>query len=418
MRSILIDPRTGGISGDMLSAALVNLTGSADSLYRVADAIRALPCCPVFDISVRETENGIRATRMFITIREGRAGSGCELAGALDEVIDRVGLSAPAAAKARATLSDLVAAEERLHASGFSRHAVASADTIFDILAPFAILEDAGLSGCPVYATPPALGGGTIRTGSGEVGGPAPAALEICARHRIPVSESPLAMELTTPTGAALLANIAGVVTRFPAMTPLRIGYGSGTRKNGSGLNILRVVEGETGNLVEEEIVILETNIDDVTGEVIAYTGSRLFAAGAVDVFVTPAFGKKNRPVHIVSVITDRDHYRELIGILMDETGTLGVRVRSEPRLVADRNNETVFVTVAGRAFPVRVKTSSVDNRNIAVKPEYEDMSRIARELGLPLRRVAGEVYRQLPHLRTGDSQEPEKGDEKTRESE
>ena len=380
----------------MLCAALVNLTGSARPLYRVADSIMALPWCPVFDIRLGETENGIRATQVFVSIQEDRSGSGSELAGALDEVVDGVGLSSPARATAHAVLSDLVAAEERLHASGFSRHAVASADTIFDILAPLAILEEAGLFGCPVYTTPPALGGGFILTESGEIGGPAPAALEICARHRFPVSESPFAAELTTPTGAALLVNLAGPVTRFPAMTPVRIGYGSGTRNNGSHPGVLRVVEGETGALVEEEIVILETNIDDVTGEVISFTTGRLFEAGAVDVFVTSAYGKKNRPVQVVSVITDADHYQDLVRILMDETGTLGVRIRREPRLVANRHSEQVPVMVRGRSFPVRVKTSGVGNRNIAIKPEYEDMSRIARELHIPLRQVMDEVYRQL----------------------
>ena len=204
-------------------------------------------------------------------------------------------------------------------------------------------------------------------------------------------------MELTTPTGAALLANLAGTVTRFPAMTPLRIGYGAGSKKNGSGLNILRVVEGEIDDLTEERIVILETNLDDVDGEVIGFAREKLFAAGAVDVFITPASGKKNRPVHIMSVITTHECYPVLIRILMDETGTLGVRVREEPRLVADRTSEKISVLVNGQSFTVRVKTSRAGDRVIAVKPEYEDMKEIALNLGLPLRHVAREVYRQLP---------------------
>jgi hypothetical protein len=207
-------------------------------------------------------------------------------------------------------------------------------------------------------------------------------------------------MELTTPTGAAILANLACGVTKFPAMTPLRIGYGAGSQKNDSGSNILRVIEAETHDLAEERIVILETNLDDIGGEVIGYTSEKLFAAGAVDVFITPAFGKKNRPVNVMSVITSHEHYPELIRILMDETGTLGVRVREEPRLVADRKNEVIAVMIAGQSCPVRVKTSQSGGRIIAVKPEYEDIKQIALRFGLPLRHVAQVVHQQLPFIR------------------
>ena len=168
-------------------------------------------------------------------------------------------------------------------------------------------------------------------------------------------------------------------------------------RRTGPVLNILRVVEGEIDDLTEERIVILETNLDDVDGEVIGFAREKLFAAGAVDVFITPVSGKKNRPVHIMSVITTHECYPVPIRILMDETGTLGVRVREEPRLVADRTSEKISVLVNGQSFAVRVKTSRAGGRIIAAKPEYEDMKEIALNLGLPLRHVAREVYRQLP---------------------
>ena len=131
-------------------------------------------------------------------------------------------------------------------------------------------------------------------------------------------------------------------------MTPTRTIYGAGTRPNVAGANILRVVECETSDLVEERIVLLETNLDDISGEVVAHALGRLLEEGAIDVFVTPAIGKKNRPVQVISVITDRERYARLLTVLMEETGTLGVRVREEPRLVADRRRETVEVVVGG----------------------------------------------------------------------
>ncbi len=348
MKVILLDPRTGGIAGDMLCAALTDLTGSADPLHTLAEAIATLPCCSMFEISIERVEDPCSAAHLSITLEEERGGPDRDIACEMEEVIRKIGLSASAATLANAILTDLISVKNHLHPSASPKSTLASVDTIFDIIGPLAILEEAGLFGCPMYTTPPALGGGMIQTIGSEVGGPAPASLEICARHRIPVSESSLALELTTPTGAALLANLAGAVTHFPAMTPLRIGYGAGSHKNESGPNILRVIEGEIHDLTEERIVILETNLDDTGGEVIGYTSEKLFAAGAVDVFITPAFGKKNRPVHIISVITSYEHYNELIRILMDETGTLGVRVREEPRLVADRKNEVIAVMVDG----------------------------------------------------------------------
>ena len=135
-----------------------------------------------------------------------------------------------------------------------------------------------------------------IHTMGGDVGGPAPASLEICARHRIPIPRVPSPWNLRLRPVPALLANLAGTVTRFPAMTPLRIGYGAGSKKNGSGSNILRVVEGEIDDLTEERIVILETNLDDVDGEVIGFAREKLFTVGAVDVFITPRLARKTVP--------------------------------------------------------------------------------------------------------------------------
>jgi uncharacterized protein (TIGR00299 family) protein len=401
MKLILIDPRTGGITGDMLCAALADLTGSAAPLHSLAEAIATLPCCSLFEISLEQIEEPCSAARLSITSEEEKGGSDRDITSEMEEVISKISLSSSAATLAHAILADLISVENQLHPSASPGCTFASGNTIFDILGPLAILENTGLFGCPIYTTPPALGGGMITAALGsEVGGPASASLEICARHRIPVSESPLALELTTPIGAALLANMAGAVTRFPAMTPLRIGYGAGSQKNESLPNILRVIEGEIGDLTEERIVILETNLDDTGGEVIGYTSEKLFAAGAVDVFITPAFGKKNRPVHVISVITSYEHYNELIRILMDETGTLGIRVREEPRLVADRKNEVIEVVVAGHPCPVRVKTSRSGGRIIAIKPEYEDMKQIALRFGLPFRYVAQVVYQQLPLVR------------------
>jgi uncharacterized protein (DUF111 family) len=141
---------------------------------------------------------------------------------------------------------------------------------------------------------------------------------------------------------------------------------------------------------------MLETNLDDVPGETVGYTVERLREAGAVDVFVTTASGKKNRPVQILHIITNQLEYPGLLEILMEETGTLGVRILDIPRLVAHRSRQVMRVTVEGRAFDISVKTSTVNGTVLAKKPEYEDLKKIALLLDIPLKKVRDEVIAQL----------------------
>lgn len=166
--------------------------------------------------------------------------------------------------------------------------------------------------------------------------------------------------------------------------------------------DLLRVVEGESLPPGEDRFVIIEIHLDDISGEVIGYAVERLFAEGAVDVFVTPAFGKKNRPVNVVSVMAAAGDEDRLIRVLMEETGTLGVRVHEFRKVVADREKETVPVNLGGRVYPVRVKTSTIKGRLITEKPEYDDLSAIARERGVPLRFVDEEVRLRISEWKRG----------------
>jgi uncharacterized protein (TIGR00299 family) protein len=399
MKALVIDPKIAGIAGDMLLASLIDLTGSTDLLDPLAEAIAGLDHCRHFSFTAEEADaGGIAAVRLDIRIDEERSGDGDGLRQSLLEVADAVGLPERARTRGLAVLDSLVAAEAKLHRTGFHLHEIASVDTIFDILGSLLILEDRGYLDGVIYATPPALGGGYIRMDHGEIASPAPATLEILCRHRLPYASLPVEMELTTPTGAALLAAIAEeIVDPYPAMTPIRVGYGAGTRTTPGRPNVLRVVEGETVPVPRRRVVMLETNLDDISGETIGYTIERMMDEGAIDVFVTQAIGKKNRPVSIFSVMVNESDVDRMIAALMDETGTLGVRISEVPKVVAHRSKERIPVTIDGRTFPVRVKTSTLDGRVVARKPEYDDLAAIARELRMPLRTVDETVRRCLP---------------------
>ncbi|MBP2132662.1 uncharacterized protein (TIGR00299 family) protein [Methanomicrobium sp. W14] len=415
MKTLLIDPKAGGIAGDMLTASLADLTGCTESIEKVAEAVSTLEGCSNFDARLVTAKKGFNAKQLSVKISENRSKPSVNLENELCGLLDYLEMSSYASEKAASVLSDLNTVYSRFHGKNSNNKNFFSADTIFDIICPILILEDSGLLQCPIYSTPPALGSGVIQTENGIIGGPAPAALEICAMHRIPVAENSSDMELTTPTGAALLANLAVVREEFPQYTPVKTGYGAGTKESKNGYNIIRVIEGEISDLTDERIVILETNLDDVTGEVMGYTIERLLNAGAVDVFVTQGFGKKNRPVFIMSVITGQDKYMEITRILMKETGTLGVRIREEPRIVAERKREVYNFRIKGNIYPVRVKISKHKGKTFTAKPEFEDMKKIAQKLQVSLREVALEVNRQMKSV-TGEKLRSETDSIKSRE--
>jgi len=404
MKVLVIDPACAGIAGDMLIASLIDLIGEPRALDPLADAIRGLGLCREFSYEAETVDaGGVTATRLAIEIEEEWAVDADSLLEAAAAAAAAAGLSPGARSRALAVLDDLAAAEAHLHRAGVSRHAIASVDMIFDAVGTMLLLDRAGLLEGTIVATPPALGGGTIRTEYSEIPAPSPATLEILARHRFPFTSAPIGMEMTTPMGAALLTALAGrALQQYPTMVPVRVGYGSGGREIPGRPDLIRVVEGECLPAGEERMLILETNLDDASGEVIGYAVERLFAEGAVDVFITPALGKKNRPVSVISVMTTAGEEGNLIRVLMEETGTLGVRVYEFRKVVAARQRETMPIQVGETERSIRVKTSTIDGRLIAEKPEYEDLAAIAREEGIPLRFVDEEVRLRLSERRIG----------------
>ncbi len=388
MKTLFLDPSKGGISGETLAAALLDLAGGAGLLYPLAKTVAEV--CETGDFSFSLEKSGTGIKRNIISVKCGTYDNpaGPVTRQVLEDVLAEIHPDERTQTVARGVLEELeTAAEKTCYGHGYA--IPPPCETVFTILGPLLVLESLFPAGCSIESAPPALGP-VERTGSSAL------ALEILIRNQIPYIPGPACGVNTTPVGVALLASLADVGDRFPAMIPARTGYGT-VRTEGSGdAGLLAVVEGEVSDLIEDHVVILETNLDDIPGEVIGYTMERLFAAGAVDVFIIPAQGKKNRPVQMISVITSRSDYPRHLRILMEETGTLGVRVREVPRLVADREKVPVPVTIGGRDYIVRVKTSKAYGRVIAIKPEYEDLGIISRELNVPLRHVADEVRKQV----------------------
>ncbi len=237
------------------------------------------------------------------------------------------------------------------------------------------------------------MGGGTFKFSHGIVSSPAPATLAILQSKKFPFQGGPIEAELATPTGVSILVNLVDEVTRFyPSMTPLKIGYGAGTKEFAQMPAVLRLTMGESleSGLVKDEIAVLETNIDDATGEVLGYTLEKLLSEGAKDVSIIPMFTKKNRPGQIIKVIADQKDVEHLSKVLIDETGTLGVRVYFCERHIINRELHMVDLLVMGNKETVRVKVAKNQNGDIIhIKPEYEDLKRLAEKTKKPLRELS-----------------------------
>ncbi|HVN65538.1 MAG TPA: nickel pincer cofactor biosynthesis protein LarC [Methanomicrobiales archaeon] len=376
MRILLFDPFHGA-SGDMITAALLHLGADRGPVLRAMASVVKEPF-------VDEVErNGIRALRV-----RTRAEA---VTRTLDQVMERMQAAdapAPALAMARRVIARLHGAEEAVHGEVAHFHEVGADDAIADIVGACTALQL--LDARQVAVLPIALGGGLIAGSHGTLPVPAPATAAILSGSYLRGYPGPKDGELLTPTGAALLAEFA---TLQPSQVPpgriLGVGYGAGARETGTLPNLLRVFLMETGEVDQDRVEILETNVDDVSPEVIAHTVARLMEAGARDASVIPAVMKKGRSGHLVRVIAEPALTGPLALVLAEELGTLGIRViPSVHRLIASRQVIRVPVIIGREAREIAVKVGSLGDGVTSVKPEFEEARAWAEAKGVPVREI------------------------------
>ena len=285
--------------------------------------------------------------------------------------------------RALATFAVLAYSEATVHnvlIEDVEFHEVGSIDAIVDIVGTCAALEILGINS--VTASPIATSHGSIRSAHGILPNPGPAVAHMLATHAVPTRGVDVDYEVSTPTGVALLIALAESFGASPAMPITAIGHGAGTRNPTDRANVVQVLLGTTDAANDsdtETLVVLETNTDDVTPEVLAYTVAQLMDNGANDAWVTPIIMKKNRNGHCLQVLCTPQLAEKLCGIISLETGSLGIRQSTVARFAAAR--EVVSVDVLG--FSVDVKTS-----NARLKAEFEHAAIAAKATGVPLREV------------------------------
>jgi len=383
MRILIFDPFHGA-AGDMITGALLSLGADEKTVAAAMGAVVADPGIETV------TRSGIRAVKVHTKATPAHR--------TLSDVEHRLDEAAPdvptdALAMARRVFARMNAAEESVHGAHVHFHEVGADDAIADVIGACTAL--AALKVDRVAVLPVAVGSGTVTSAHGTMPVPAPATAEILKNSGLSVTAGTGDGELCTPTGAALLAEFSSIAPKnIGAYTILATGYGAGTKDPKDAPNVLRVMLAETTTAAEDTVDILETNVDDVSGEVIGEALARFMTAGARDASATPILMKKGRPGYLVTVIALPADSPALARLMAEELGTLGIRcLPAIHRFVADRTTGTVEVTIGGHKKSIPVKYGFMDGRRYTAKPEFDAANAWAKELGLPVREVLRAIH-------------------------
>ncbi len=373
-----------GCSGDMILGALLD---AGLPLNELRTGLSHLNLGGFQIVTERVKRSSITATKFNVIIDEQSHHHSRSLADILT-IIGSSRLSDKIKNSSSAIFQRLGQVEAGIHGVPVSEihfHEIGAVDSIVDIVG--AVVAFDLLKVERFYSSPLPLGNGNVSTAHGILPVPAPATLQILSMAHAPLVSPPtndiVAGELVTPTGAAIVTSLA--TFKRPDMMVENVGYGAGFKEITAWPNVLRIwlgKEEEPGG--DETLMLLETNIDDMNPQIYGYLMEKLLAEKAADVWFTPIQMKKNRPAVMLSVLAPVQYESHLIEIIMKETSTLGVRVRSVSRHVAQR--ETIeFDSSLGRA---RVKIKRIAGIILDVSPEYEDCRRLAVEKDIPLQEV------------------------------
>ncbi len=381
-----------GISGDMLLGALLDAGLDLAALW---EGLATLPVAGYTIETERVTDHGLTGTRAVVKLDEAGHHEHRRLAD-IRSLIAASALPQRARETALAVFQRLAEAEGYIHGTPpdeVTFHEVGAVDSIVDVVGTALGLELLGIDA--VYCSELPLTSGRVKSAHGALPVPAPATLELLKGTAVVWRPVAAEGELVTPTGAAILAEMARV--ERPAMTIRAIGYGFGQRRL-PWANCLRLVlgepvaaaagEGEAEGFERDEIVVLESNIDNMTGEALGWLMERLLTAGALDVSYSPVVMKKSRPGVLLTVLAQPSEAQRLAALVVSESGTLGVRMHQRERLKAARAEEEIE-TPLGTA---RVKLKLIGGQVVGAAPDYDACRALAERHGLPVETVAARV--------------------------
>lgn len=374
-----------GASGDMILGALLDAGLPLEDLKAQLATLKV----PGFTLSREKAEkHHIRATQAVVTTEEQHAHR--HLPHIL-EIIETSSISIAAKENAKAIFTHLAKAEGEVHGVHYSKvhfHEVGALDAIVDIIGAAVGLDLLGIE--KIYASPLALGTGTIRAAHGIIPVPAPATVALL--KGFPTVRTTIQAEMTTPTGAAIISSLASSETP-PSFITTAIGYGAGNRSHEAVPNLVRLEIGTTtSNESDQSCVVLEANIDDMNPEIYGYVTNALMKAGALDVTLCPLQMKKGRPGVLLSVLATPATQKPLTAHMLRETTTIGVRAHMVQRTVLTRTAGTCETSLGS----IAIKTVVIDGHT-RTTPEYASCAKIADTKKIPLTEVYRIIAAELP---------------------
>lgn len=383
--TIIIDPQGSGISGNMIIGALVDLGADTSKLKEVMETSAGI----VGDVDVtfeKINKKGIDSIYCHV-----------EMLGKKDhvhytELVDKINaldLDEDVKKTSLNIFKRMAIAESEVHGKSLEDihfHEVGASDAVADVIGSVWAYYSLNLNEEKIIGLPIAVGGGQVKTAHGILPVPVPAVVEIL--KGLNFVGGPVASELATPTGCAIYAELCDEIREFIPQTKMdKVGYGAGS-KDFDHPNVLRIIQSKDTN-ESDEIDVIETNLDHLTGEEIGYLFDILLDAGASDVSITPIIMKKNRQGSLLKVISKKSKRDELVDLIFKHTGSLGIRIAPNlHRGLAKREFVKKTYEIEGDEYEVTYKIGYVNGEIISERPEYEDLKKIANEKGMSLRQV------------------------------
>ena len=384
---IVIDPQIAGVSGDMLLSSLIDLGADKNEIIEgIKKSEKFLSNSTIKKIDFKKIQkHGVESTELILEIDENISKrKGIEIKKSILDSVNELNLSIKAKRFAESCINSLISSESKIHGineDSVHFHEASSIDTLIDIVGVTIACENLKLFEEKIVCLPVSVGGGTVNFSHGTMSNPASAVLQIFKNSNLNIQGSNAKEELTTPTGACILTNLTNnSIEYYPSMNITAIGYGAGQKDFDAFSNVLKIIQGSENNSGKDRVKILETNIDDISGEILGHLIEKIMDQGAKDVSIYPGITKKGRPTNLVCVICDESIVETIIDTLVLETGTLGIRISDSNRIIVPRTNHSFSLTFDDKSFEVNYKKSSYKGKT-HFKIEFDDLKNISNSL-------------------------------------
>ena len=383
---VFIDPQVAGISGDMFIASLVNIGANKS---KIIDGINILKHMDdfLFDVDFNQiNKHGVQSTQLLLRCEDSNTRRAVEIKKYIRTIINKIDLSPKSIRFANNVIDTLIKSESKTHGVPVDQvhlHEASGIDTMIDIIGSAIAMDDLNFFDEEIITAPVSVGGGTLKFSHGVTSNPAYAITEIFKNSNIYIVGGMAKNELTTPTGASILVSLTNhCVDYYPYMKIQSVGYGAGKQDFNEFANVLKIVHGTKNvDLKRDFIKIIETNVDDITGEALGHTVEKIMLCGAKDVTITPALTKKGRSTSIIKVMCSLHDVHLVLNTLIAETGTFGARIQTVERLTVPRKLIKTIIVIEKQKFEIRYKISLLDDY---FKIEYEDIKFISNSLNKP----------------------------------